>query len=78
MCLAIPMKILEVSEDASGGRVEIDGAVQRVDLSLIDSPREGDFVIVHAGFAIEKLDAEEAEGRIALFEEIAADQAALQ
>jgi hydrogenase expression/formation protein HypC len=47
-----------------------DGVSVAVDLSLVASPSLGDYVIVHAGFAIEKLDREEADARIALFREI--------
>jgi len=69
MCLAIPMEITEISPDGSG-RVCADGACHQVQLSLIEDPQIGDYVIVHAGFAIEKLDVEEAETRIQLFREI--------
>lgn len=71
MCLAIPMKLLEVREDGTG-LGDIDGSRYEVSLSLVAEPRTGDYVIVHAGFAIEKLDVEEANARLALFEELAA------
>ena len=71
MCLAIPMKVVEI-HDADIGIVDLDGARQKVDLSLIEAPECGDYVIVHAGFAIEKLDEQEANERIGLFEELAA------
>ncbi len=67
------MQITEIAPDGSG-KAELDGTSYQVDLSLIDSPQTGDFVIVHAGFAIEKLDKEEADARINLFEELAETQ----
>ncbi len=70
MCLAVPMKIIELSGDGKGV-VEMDGARYGVDLTLIEDARLGDHVIVHAGFAIEKLDTEEADVRLALFEDMA-------
>jgi hydrogenase expression/formation protein HypC len=69
MCLGIPLKILSV-ESPERGWVDLDGAAQPVDLRLIEDPRPGEYVIVHAGFAIERLDTEEADARIRLFREL--------
>ena len=68
MCLAIPMRLVEVLE-VGRGVADLDGSRHDVDLSLIDHPSVGDYVIVHAGFAIEKLDRQEADERLALFDE---------
>ncbi len=54
MCLAIPMRLIEVNEDE--GIVETNGVKRKVDLSLLKDVKEGDYIIIHAGFAIEKLD----------------------
>jgi hydrogenase expression/formation protein HypC len=70
MCLAVPMKIQEIKDDNSGV-VVADDATYTVSLSLVKEPKVGDFVIVHAGFAIEKLDEAEANTRIELFRELA-------
>ena len=77
MCLAVPMRIVELLDERSG-TAELDGLRHAVDISLVENPRIGDFVIVHAGFAIEKLDVEEANTRIALFEELAVSNAGEQ
>ncbi len=69
MCLGIPLKILAV-ETPGCGFVDLDGAAQPVDLSLIENPRPGEYVIVHAGFAIERLDTAEANARIQWFREL--------
>ncbi|TRZ57000.1 MAG: HypC/HybG/HupF family hydrogenase formation chaperone [Rhodocyclaceae bacterium] len=50
----------------------LDGSRHEVDISLIEEAAIGDYVIVHAGFAIEKLDREEADERLNLFSELAA------
>ncbi len=71
MCLGLPMRIVELTSEGAG-IAEMDGLRQEVDLSLIEDPAPGVFVIVHAGFAIERLDTAEAEARIRLFEDLAA------
>lgn len=70
MCLGIPMKIIEVNDNGTGV-VALEGTRYDVDYSLIENPAVGDFVIVHAGFAIEKLDPAEADQRIEMFAELA-------
>jgi len=70
MCLAVPMKIVELRADGKGV-AELGGSRHVVDLSLVDDVRLGVYVIVHAGFAIETLDQEEADATLALFDEIA-------
>lgn len=51
--------------------VESDGAKTRISIALIPNPKVGDFVIIHAGYAIERIDQEEADKRIELFKELA-------
>jgi hydrogenase expression/formation protein HypC len=63
------MKITSVLPDESG-EVEMDGARTKINLSLIENPAAGEYVIVHAGFAIEKLDTNEADSRIGMFEDL--------
>ena len=60
MCLAVPMKIQEIHPNGMGVG-DLDGAQRDVDLSLVADPHVGDYVIVHAGYAIEKLDQSETE-----------------
>lgn len=72
MCLAVPMKIVAV-DDPTNALVDLEGVQYQIDLSLINNPQVGDFVIVHAGFAIEKLDQEEACARIELFRQMVED-----
>ena len=70
MCLAVPMQIKEIQPD-NKGICDLDGSLQQVDLALLDDIHVGEFVIIHAGYAIEKLDRREADARLELFEELA-------
>ncbi len=68
MCLAVPFEVIELQDNRA---IACFGTNKReVFLDLLDDVKVGDFVIVHAGFAIEKLDKEEAEKTIALFKEM--------
>ncbi|MCA1794645.1 MAG: HypC/HybG/HupF family hydrogenase formation chaperone [Desulfobacteraceae bacterium] len=58
MCLAVPSKIIEIQDSLA--RVEVDGVIREASLLLLDDMKIGDYVIVHAGFAISKLDEESA------------------
>ncbi|MFA6290902.1 MAG: HypC/HybG/HupF family hydrogenase formation chaperone [Victivallales bacterium] len=71
MCLAIPMKIVSVKPDGRTGSAEYDGIERDVNLTLVDKLQVGDYVIIHAGFAIEKFNVEEAEKQLELFRELA-------
>jgi len=66
MCLAVPMKIEKILEDRKA-LVKQDDLETEVDLTLIEDPKVGDYVIIHAGYAIDLLDLEEAEERLKLF-----------
>jgi hydrogenase expression/formation protein HypC len=68
MCLAIPMKVLEVNGDT--GIVEVGGVRRTADLSLVKPVQVGQFVVVHAGFAISLLDEEEAARTLELINEL--------
>jgi hydrogenase expression/formation protein HypC len=62
MCLAVPGKIVEISETVSGrvARVEFGGVMRPVQLDFIPEAAVGDYVVTHVGFAISLVDAEEA------------------
>ncbi len=68
MCLAVPMKLTEINGDR--GVAETGGVRREIGLVLLDGVQIGDYVLVHAGFAIQKVDAEEAEKTLALFQEL--------
>jgi hydrogenase expression/formation protein HypC len=64
------MRILEVHSQESG-TVDLNGTRYQVNLSLVEDPKPHEYVIVHAGFAIERLEQEEARQRLALFDRMA-------
>ena len=72
MCLAIPGKVAEiqVEEGVRTGRVLFGGIARQACLDFVPEAREGDFVMVHVGFAISVVDKEEAERTYALLESL--------
>ena len=68
MCLAVPAKILSIDGDSA--MIELGGTQREASLMLLEGAAVGDWVIVHAGFAIEKLSEEDAEQTFALLREI--------
>jgi len=69
MCLGVPAKVMERSGDAAV--VTLGGVRREISLMLLDDVSVGEWVIVHAGFAIERLSEEAALATLALFREIA-------
>ena len=68
MCLAVPMEVIAINDKIAD--VAIGGVTRQVRLDLIDAaPALGDFVIVHAGFAIRRMDRDDAMETIKLFQE---------
>ena len=70
MCLAIPSKITGIQNDMA--IVDVDGVKREASLLLLEDARVGDYVIVHAGFAIKKIDESAALETIGLLKEAAA------
>jgi len=71
MCLAVPAKIVRL-EESGQGTASYMGSEVKVNLSLVPQARRGDWVIIHAGFAISVMDAKEARETLRLFKELAA------
>jgi hydrogenase expression/formation protein HypC len=71
MCLAIPVKVTALPGD-QWAEIEVGGIHSRISIALVDEVAVGDYLIVHAGFAITRLDVAEAEKTLVLFEQIAA------
>jgi len=67
MCLGIPAKILEINGDIA--KVDFGGVTREVDISLVEVKKD-DYVIIHAGFAIQRLDEEDAKNTLELFKQI--------
>lgn len=66
MCLAIPARVVDLLPD-SQGTIELGGVRKRISLELVEGIAVGDYVIVHVGYALQKLDPHEAERTLALF-----------
>lgn len=70
MCLSIPSEILEIDE-YNNALVQTLGVKRRVNLDLIDQPLEvGDYILIHVGVAMEKIDKESAKESIKMYQEI--------
>jgi len=59
MCLGVPMRVITIDNDTA--ICEIDGVQREASLMMVDDIKVGDFVLIHAGFAIEQIDPAEAE-----------------
>mgnify|MGYP003423848701 FL=1 len=68
MCLAIPAQVVELRE-GDNAVVDLAGVRKEISLALVDRVAVGDYVIVHVGYALNKLDPEEAAKTLALFAE---------
>ena len=71
MCLAVPSQVITIKE--SKAEVEIGGVTRTIDISLIPDVTVGDYVLVHTGYAITVIDADEARETIKLLEAIMDD-----
>ena len=69
MCLAIPAKIVAFKSDTVAW-VEMGAVTKDVQVNLIEEPRIGDYVIIHAGFALSRLDEDEALKTLELMREV--------
>jgi hydrogenase expression/formation protein HypC len=72
MCLGIPAKVIEVTE-SKGGKVDYLGTKVKTNFALLGKIKLGDWVIVHAGFAMARLDEEEAQETLSLLREMASE-----
>jgi len=72
MCLAVPGKILEIASQNGSrtARVQFGGIVRQVSLDFVPEAELGDYVLVHVGFAISRVDRDEAERTYKLLQEM--------
>ncbi len=68
MCLSLPAKVIEIHGDMAD--VSVGGALFRAGLQMVEDVKPGDYVLLHAGFAIQKINQEEAEEMLHLLEEM--------
>lgn len=70
MCLALPARIISVSAAADTGVVEISGVKKEISLALVGGVQVDDYVLVHVGYALNRLSEDEARATLALFTEV--------
>ena len=74
MCLAIPGRIIEIVDSANRlAKVDVAGVRRTVNVGLLDDAVPGEWVLIHVGFALQKVDEAEAEATIKLLEGMGAD-----
>ncbi|MBT3309759.1 MAG: HypC/HybG/HupF family hydrogenase formation chaperone [Gammaproteobacteria bacterium] len=70
MCLALPTQIIAISDDQQNATVSLDGIRKEISLALVEDIVVGDYVLLHVGYALSKVDIVEAEKTLALFAEM--------
>ena len=75
MCLASPARVVELKDDDQAV-IDLAGVRKEISLALVDDVWPGDYVIVHVGYALQKVDADEAARTLELFAGLAAQEAA--
>ena len=69
MCLAVPARVVAVVDEAKLlAKVEIGGVTRNVNVGLVDAVQPGDWVLVHVGFALSKVDEDEAQATLRLLQ----------
>jgi hydrogenase expression/formation protein HypC len=68
MCLAIPAKVIELNDDMA--KASMNGVLVKASLALLDEVKVGDYILIHTGIAIEKIDEDEAQETLQLIEEM--------
>ena len=68
MCLSVPAKVIEINGDV--GRADVEGNIVDVKLMMVEGVSVGDYVLVHAGFAIQRYEREQALETIKLLREV--------
>jgi hydrogenase expression/formation protein HypC len=69
MCLAIPAKIASIEPDGQSARVSLGGVIKEISLALVEGVTVGDYVLIHVGYALNRLSEEEAQRTLALISE---------
>jgi hydrogenase expression/formation protein HypC len=72
MCLAIPVKITKL--EGTAAEVDMGGVKRDADMRFVDNVQVGDYVLIHAGFAIEKIDEKQARETLELLKDVYYDQ----
>lgn len=76
MCLSVPAEVLEIHGDRA--KVSVGGATYTAGLQLVEDVRVGDYVLMHSGYAIQKIDPEEAQETLEILREMASKAAEIE
>lgn len=69
MCLAIPAEVISIDTDSDNAVVSLGGIKKQISLTLVDDVVIGDYLLIHVGYALNKIDPEEAQKTLELFAE---------
>ncbi|HXH71391.1 MAG TPA: HypC/HybG/HupF family hydrogenase formation chaperone [Mariprofundaceae bacterium] len=72
MCLAVPARVVSLDDRTETAVVELSGVRKEVSTALVEDVVPGDYLLIHVGFALQKLSPDEAEATLALFDELSA------
>ncbi|MGE0887327.1 MAG: HypC/HybG/HupF family hydrogenase formation chaperone [Blastocatellales bacterium] len=79
MCLAIPGKVVEIVDVENNlAKVEVGGVRRNINIGMLDDTRVGDYVLIHVGFALSKIDEKQAEETLRLLEELGSYQEGIE
>jgi len=67
MCLSVPAQVISV--DGDNAKVSVGGTIMNASLGLVEDIKVGDYILLHTGFALQKIDSEEAAETLKIFEE---------
>lgn len=67
MCLSVPAQIIKIEGD--NAEVSVGGTIMKANLSMVDDVKVGDYILLHTGFALQKIDEKEAEETLKIFRE---------
>jgi hydrogenase expression/formation protein HypC len=71
MCLAIPGRVVQIVDDENRlAKVDVSGVLRNVNVGLLDGVVDGDWVLIHVGFAMSKVDEDEAHATLALLQQM--------
>jgi hydrogenase expression/formation protein HypC len=68
MCLSIPGKVIAIKDDIA--QIDIGGVINQAGIHLVDDVQIGDWVLVHSGYILQKIDEQEAQNNIKIYQEI--------
>ncbi len=69
MCIGIPGKVIKIVDEGKSAIVDFEGTKQKIRVDLIENLNEGDYILNHVGYAIEKISDKEAEDRLEVVRE---------